>query len=191
MGADYLLRPLVFLVDTVFSLYLFAILLRFLLQWVNADYTNPISRFLVKLTHPPLRVLRRFIPAFGRVDTASLVLLFGVELVRVAAVAGLGGQSFALPALAVASIAQLLEMVLDFYFFAILIRALLSWFGPAHYHPVAALLYALTEPLLAASRRLLPPMGGLDLSPLIPLLGIQVAKMLLLPPLQQLIGVLG
>ena len=69
----------VFLIDTLVSLYVFALMLRFLLQWVEADFYNPISQFLVKLTHPPLRYMRRFIPSVQRIDTASLVLMLTVQ----------------------------------------------------------------------------------------------------------------
>jgi YggT family protein len=80
----------------------------------------------------------------------------------------------------------LLDLVLNIFFYAILIRALLSWIGPTQYNPAVSLLYSLTEPLLQASRRLLPASGGMDFSPIIPIIGIQLIKMLLLPPLQQL-----
>lgn len=188
MGADYLLNPAVFLVETLFSLYIFALLLRFLFQWVDADFYNPISQFLIKITHPPLRFLRRFVPSIGRVDTASLALMYGLQLVEVYLVALILGGTLSPAALAVAALARLLELALNVYFFAILARALVSWVGPAGHNPAASLLYSLTEPLLRASRRLLPPLGAIDLSPLIPLIGIQLAKMLLLPPLAQLAG---
>jgi YggT family protein len=186
VGAGYLVNPAVFLIDTLFGLYVFALLLRFLFQWTNADFYNPLSQFLIRITHPPLRFLRRFIPAIGRVDTASLALMFGLQLLSLSLVALIAGGRLSLPALSVAAVAALVEMVLNLYFFAVMIRALLSWVAPAGRHPAASLLYSLTEPLLASSRRLLPPVGMVDLSPLLPLIGIQLAKMLILPPLQQL-----
>jgi YggT family protein len=191
MSADYLVNPAVFLIDTVFSLYIFALLLRFLLQWVDADYYNPISQFLIKITHPPLRLLRRFIPSIGRVDTASLALMLGLQMLGGYLMFLLQGGSIGLAALAVWALAQLLELVFNVYFFAIIIRALLSWVGPRAYNPATSLLYSLTEPLLKAGRRLLPPMGGIDLSPLIPLIGIQIIKMMVLPPLHQFVAYLN
>jgi YggT family protein len=86
---------------------------------------------------------------------------------------------------------QLLDLLFNVYFFAIIIRAVLSWVNPGSYNPAVSLLYSLTEPLLRIGRRLLPPVGGIDLSPLIPLIGIQLAKMLVLPPLQQLTTLLN
>lgn len=190
MNPDYWIMPAVFLIDTVFSLYIFALVLRFLFQWCGADYQNPLSRFLIKITHPPLKLLRRFIPSFGRIDSATLVLMFGLQFLAGFLIFLVRGASPSLAALAVWAAAQLLELVLNIYFYAILIRALLSWVGPTGYNPAVALLYSLTDPLLRASRRWLPMTGGIDLSPIIPLIGIQLAKMLLLPPLQQLAALL-
>ena len=191
MSSDYWVDPAVFLIDTLFSLYIFAVLLRFLFQWVEADFYNPISQFLIRITHPPLRFLRRFIPSLGRVDTASLVMVFALELMSGGLMFWLKGEVPSLPALSVWAVIQLLELVLNLYFFAIVIRALLSWVGPGARHPATSLLFSLTEPLLRASRRMLPPIGAIDLSPLIPLIGIQLAKMLVIPPLQQLAAMLG
>jgi YggT family protein len=191
MSSEYWVDPVVFLIDTLFSLYIFAVLLRFLFQWVEADFYNPISQFLIKITHPPLRFLRRFIPSIGRVDTASLVLMFGLQLLGGYLVFWLKGAVPAFPALCVWTLVQLLDLVFNLYFFSILIRAVLSWVGPGVYNPATSLLYSLTEPLLRASRRLLPPIGAIDLSPLIPLIGIQLTKMLIIPPLQQLVAILG
>ena len=80
MNSGYFSSLGVFLIDTLVSLYVFALMLRFLLQWVEADFYNPISQFLVKLTHPPLRYLRRFIPSVRRIDTASLALMLTVQM---------------------------------------------------------------------------------------------------------------
>lgn len=191
MSANYLVAPAVFFIDTLFSLYVFAVLLRFLFQWVDADFYNPISQFLIKITHPPLRLLRRFIPSIGRIDTASLVLMLGIQALGGYLIFLLNGAHTTVPALLIWSVAQLLDQLFNLYFFAIIIRSILSWVGQGGYNSAAALLYSLTEPLLRAVRRLLPPIGGIDLSPLIPLIGIQLAKMLVMPPLHHLMMVLG
>lgn len=192
MDLGYLIEPAVFLVETLFGLYIFAVILRFLLQWVGADYYNPISQFVVKVTHPPLRLLRRFIPAIGRVDTSSLVLVLVLQTVAGYLVLLLqGSANVPLAAMLVWSVHDLLDLVLNIFFFAIIIRVVLSWFGRLPFSPAVSLLHSLTEPLLRQGRRLLPPVGGLDLSPLLPLIGIQLLKMLVLPPLQYLATVLG
>lgn len=191
MSPNFLMNPAIFLIDTLVSLYIFALLLRFLFQWMDADYYNPISQFLIKITHPPLRMLRRFIPSVGRVDTASLVLMLGLQMLGGYLIFLLQDTSLTFPALTVWAFVQLLDLLFNVYFFAIIIRAVLSWVNPGSYNPAVSLLYSLTEPLLRIGRRLLPPVGGIDLSPLIPLIGIQLAKMLVLPPLQQLTTLLN
>ncbi|MFN5744650.1 MAG: YggT family protein [Methylococcaceae bacterium] len=192
MSTDYWINPAVFLIDTLFGLYVFALVLRFLLQWTGANYQNPISQYLIKITHAPLRVLRRVIPSLGRVDLASLILIFLLQLVSGYLVFLLKGAQPTLAAMSVWSLSQILELVLNIYFFAVIVRALLSWVGPsAAYNPVIALIYSLTEPLLQGSRRLVPATGGIDLSPMIPLIIIQLAKMLVIPPLQHLAALLN
>ena len=186
MTANYWAAPLIFLIDTIFSLYLFALVLRFLFQWSGADYQNPLSQFLIRITHPPLKFLRRFIPSFGHIDTAALALMLALQMLSDTLIFLIQGGLPSIGFVAIWSLAQLLELVLNVYFYAILIRAVLSWIGPTAYNPAVSLLYSLTEPLLQASRRLLPASGGMDFSPIIPIIGIQLAKMLLLPPLQQL-----
>jgi YggT family protein len=191
MSADYLVDPAVFLIDTLFGLYVFALLLRFLFQWVEADYYNPISQFLIKITHPPLRLLRRFIPSIGRIDTASLVLMIGLQMLGGYLIFLLKDVHTTVAALFVWTLVQVLDLILNLYFFAIIIRAVLSWVGSGGYNPATSLLNSLTDPLLRASRRWLPPISGIDLSPLIPLIGIQLVKMIVMPPLQQLAALLN
>lgn len=183
MGAGYWVQPAVFLIDTVFGLYLFALVLRFLFQWVNADYYNPICQFVVKITHPPLRLLRRFIPPIGRVDTSTLVLMLALQILASYLVLTLQGVDLNLSALAVVSTSQLLELVLNILMFAVILTAVLSWVHASRYNPAVSLLHSITSPMLKWSRRLLPPVAGLDLSPIIPIVGIQLLKMLILPPL--------
>lgn len=191
MDLGYLLNPTVFVVDTLFSLYIFAVMLRFLFQWVEADFYNPISQFLVKITHPPLRLLRRFIPSVGRVDTSSLVLMLALQMLGGYVVFLLQGVSASVAVLSLWALSQLLELFLNVMIFSIIIRALLSWFGSMGYNPAASLLYSLTEPTMRRCRQLIGTMGGIDLSPLIALIVLQVAKMVLLPPLQQAIALLS
>jgi YggT family protein len=186
MTSSYWAAPLIFLIDTIFSLYLFALVLRFLFQWSGADYQNPVSQFLIRITHPPLRILRRFIPSFGRIDTAALALMLALQMLSDTLIFLIQSTLPSMGFIAIWSLAQLLDLVLNIFFYAILIRALLSWIGPTQYNPAVSLLYSLTEPLLQASRRLLPATRGMDFSPIIPIIGIQLIKMLLLPPLQQL-----
>jgi YggT family protein len=191
MGANYMTDPLVFLIDTLFSLYILAVILRFLLQWIRADFYNPVSQFLVKITHPPLRVLRRFVPSVGKMDSSSLVLALSLQMLANYAILAVKGLSIGVFALMLLSFADLFKMVLDIFVYAIFAAALLSWFAPGNYSAVSSILYSLTEPILSVCRRVLPDLGGIDLSPLLALVVLQLAKMMILPPLQQLAGLLG
>ena len=191
MGSNYLSDPIIFLLDTVFSFYILAVLIRFLLQWVGGDFYNPISQFLVKITHPILRVLRRYIPAIGKVDTSSVVLLLVLQMISDSIVLMLKGLSFSFAALALLSFSQLISLLLNVFVFAIFARAILSWLNPGTFNAASNLLYSLTESLLATCRRMVPDLGGIDLSPLVVLVGLQLAKMLIIPPLQQLISLVG
>ena len=191
MGSNYVTNPAVFLIDTLFSLYILAVMLRFLLQWTQADFYNPVSQFLVKITHPPLRVMRRFVPAVGRIDTSSLVFALLLQMLANFSILALKGIGIGFVALALLSFTDLLEMLLDIFVYAIFAGAILSWFAAGTYGSASSILYSLTEPLLSVCRRLLPDFGGIDLSPLIALVLLQLAKMMLLPPLQQLASLLS
>lgn len=191
MSSNYMTDPLVFLIDTVLSLYILSVLLRFLLQWIRADFYNPVSQFLVKITHPPLRILRRFIPAVGRIDTSSLVLALILQSLANFLILTIKGLSISFIALLILSFSDILKMFIDIYVYAIFVGALLSWFAGGNYSAVSAILYSLTEPLLSICRRILPDMGGIDLSPLVGLLALQMAKMVILPPFQELVTLLS
>ena len=183
---NYLLNPLVFLVTTLFSLYILAVMLRFLFQWVRADFYNPVSQFLVKITNPPLKYLRRVIPGFAGLDIAAVVLMLILQMLSMTIILLAQGQAWNPWLLLLLSVAELVNLAFNVFFFSILIQALLSWINPGIYNPVTSILYSLNEPLLRPARRLLPPISGLDLSPLIVILGLQLAKMLVIPMLQSL-----
>ncbi len=188
MDSSYLTNPLVFLIQTLFGLYILVVMLRFLLQLVRADFYNPISQFLVKATSPLLNPLRRLIPGMGGIDVASVVLMWALktlELVLLLLVAGAGSAFFG-PLLS--AIPELVDLLINVFLFAIFIQVILSWINPGAYHPAANILYSLTNPLLAPARRMIPPMSGLDLSPMFVIVGLVLLKMLLIPPLQVITG---
>lgn len=174
----------VFLIQTAFGLYILAVLLRFLLQWVRADFYNPVSQFLVKMTTPLLRPLRRVIPGFGGIDFASVVLMLALQLIELVLVTQLLGQPLSVGGLMVLAVAELLSLLIKVFLFSILIQVILSWVRPGDHSPVSLLLYQLNEPLLAPARRIIPAISGLDLSPILVLVLLQLSLMLLVAPLQ-------
>ena len=191
MGSTYMTDPIIFLIDTLFSLYILAVLLRFLLQWCGADFYNPISQFLVKVTHPPLKILRRFVPSIGKIDTSSLVLVLTLQMLSDFSILLLKGVTINIGALTILSITQLISLLINVLVFAVFARALLSWVNPGTFNAAASILETLTEPLLELCRKVIPSLGGIDLSPLAALLLLQLAKMVILPPLHELAGLIG
>jgi YggT family protein len=191
MENEYFAASAVFLIQTVFGLYILVIMLRLLLQWVRADFYNPVSQFIVKITNPPLRPLRRIIPGWGGIDIASILLLIVLQmaelfLVNVAVARAIGGG-----ALFVVAIAELLNMLINVFIGAILIQVILSWISPGSYNPLIGLVHRIAEPVLAPARRIIPPISGIDLSPLLVLVVFQLLKFLLVSPLTHFGNLLG
>lgn len=186
MSGSYLTDPLVFLIRTLFGLYIAVVVIRFLLQWIRADFYNPVSQFIVRVTSPVLRPLRQLIPGYRGLDVASLVLAWGLMAVQLGLIAGLSGFGGSLLGALVWAIPALLELVIDIFLFAVLIRVILSWLNPDPYNPVVSLLERLTDPLLRPVQRLIPPLGGIDLSPMAVMIGLVLLQMLLVPPLEAL-----
>ena len=191
MDTTYMTNPVIFLIDTLVSLYILAIMLRFLLQWVNAEFYNPISQFLVKITHPPIKFLRRYVPSVGKIDTSSIVLALALQMIANYIILILKGFSISLGALALLSFSHLLSMLINILIFAVFARAIMSWLNPGTFDAATSILCSLTDPLLVLCRRLIPELGGLDLSPLLAIIALQLAKMIILPPMQELIALIG
>lgn len=184
MGGSYVGNAATFLIETLFGLYILVVMLRFLLQWVRADFYNPISQFIVKATQPPLRPLRQIIPGASGVDLASVVLMMILKFVELWLVTRLLGISPSIAGLSMLSFAELLGLLVNVFVFSILIQVIISWVNPGVYNPVTSLLHSLNEPLLAPARRLIPPISGLDLSPIAVIIGLQLVSMLLVAPIR-------
>lgn len=177
----------VFLIQFVFGLYILAVLLRFLLQMVRADFYNPISQFLVVLTNPPLRPLRRLIPGLWGIDLASVLLLLLLTGLQWLLIFLLTTHTYpSLVGLAVYSLADLLKLTLYVFYGALFIRIIMSWINPyTQQNPALNLVVRLTEPLMRPARRLLPATGGIDFSPLLIFLALGLMQILFLQPLLQ------
>ncbi len=171
----------IYLVETLFTLYILTILLRFLLQTVRADFYNPISQAIVKITDPALKPLRRIIPGFGGIDLASLFLALIVQTAAICLIALLlGGQIPNLLLVIGWSLVGIMSMVLNIYFFAIIVVIILSWVAPNSHNPAAVLIYQITEPVMRRARSIIPPIGGLDISPIFIFIGINILKILVI-----------
>jgi len=180
-------EALAYLINLVFGFLLLAVALRFLLAWVRADFYNPVSQFIVTVTNPLLRPLRRVIPGWAGVDWPALVLLLALKLFEVAVLGLVAAGRLPAPAgLVVFAVAELLNLFIYIFLFSILIQVVLSWVNPGAYNPVTVLLYRLTEPLLGPARRLLPPVAGLDFSPIAVIVALQLSIILVVRPLLRL-----
>jgi YggT family protein len=174
------MQALVFLVDTLIGLYLLVLLLRLMLQLTRADFRNPIARALVQVTNPVIVPLRRLLPPVGRIDTASIVAILVVTTMRILANQALLGFGVPSPGVfAEELLLSLLRLVLQTWFYAIFLYALLSLVAPGAGSPAQSMLRSLCEPVLSPIRRTIPPIGGLDLSPLWAGIAIQALLLLL------------
>lgn len=157
-----------YLIQTLLTLALLAVVLRLLLQLVRADFYNPISQFLARLTNPLVLPLRRVVPSLGALDLSSLLLALALQMAAIVALLALNGVGPPnIVLLLVWSVLGVVGLVVNIYFFAILAMIILSWIAPASRHPALLLLFQLTEPVMMPFRRMLPNMGGLDFSPIL------------------------
>jgi len=164
------MKALLFLIDTLFTLLVVAFLLRLLMPLVRADFRNQVGQVILKATDPLVLPLRKVFPPAKRFDLASLVALLVVQFAGTALLQVVRGFPLRLGSVVIGGLYNLLIMVLQFYFYALLAYALLSWFAAAAHSPVAHVLGRICEPLLAPIRRVIPPLGGLDLSVLVAML---------------------
>lgn len=183
---SYLSQALAFLIDTLFGMYVILVLLRFLLQLTHADFYNPFSQFIVRVTNAPLLPLRRLIPGFFGIDIASAVLLILLEAIKVTLITLVQGATPHFAGVFVLSFADLIQLTLYVLIGAVFMRVLMSWISPYGEHPFTDLAIHLTEPFMRPARRLLPLISGIDLSPVLVVIGFELVAILVVQPLQQL-----
>lgn len=175
-----------FLIKIVFDLYIFIVMLRIILQWVRADFANPIFELVAKLTNPPLKQIRRLIPTVHGYDIAAVALLLLLEIIKIAILVWLQDVTPTFLGLIVLAFAELFGQLLNFFFFALIAMAVLSWLSPLAHGPLVEVLYRLCEPLLRPVRRVLPPIVGLDLSPIPVIIILKLLELLIVQPLMQI-----
>lgn len=195
MGSGYLTSPLLLIINTVIDLYLLLVMLRFILQMLRADFYNPVSQFVLRATAPPLKPLRRIIPGIAGQDMSALVLCFLILIAKYFILRGLGVGvtdianylapigSVSFIGMAIIALADLLALFINIFLFAVIIQAILSWVNPGNYNPAIGLINSVSNPVMRPIQRFIPPLGGIDLSPLFATLFLMVVKMLLVPPI--------
>ncbi len=171
-------------VSTLGGMYVLAILLRFMLQVARADFYNPFTQAIVRITDPGVRFFRRFIPGYRGLDFASLLLALLVQCIATALLIVFSG--FSIPSIGLViswSSVGLLSFILNIYFWSMMISIIASFIAPYSGHPALSLVRQLTEPVMAPFRRLLPSMGGLDFSPIFVFLALQILRIVLIDPI--------
>lgn len=173
------MRALIYIIDALSMLITFVFLLRFWLPWFRVDFRNPLAQGILQITALIIIPLRRIVPAIGRIDTATILVAYVVQALSLILVILLSGNTPGASFVLLAALFQLLILSLRLFMFAIIVRIVLSWVAPQTYNPVTAMLTSITEPLLAPFRRLIPPIGGFDISPVFAIILLGALSILL------------
>ncbi|WP_041522163.1 YggT family protein [Gilvimarinus agarilyticus] len=179
----------IYLIKTLGSLYLMVVLLRFLLQLSRADFYNPISQGISKATNPLLLPLRRIIPGLFGIDLACLVLALIVQWIVLQLILMMAGYGFFNPLMLLAwSVVGILAMLSSIYFWGMIIYIIASWVAPFSHNPALALLRQLIEPVMAPFRKIIPPLGPIDISPIFLMLALNLINQFVIPAIAQFMG---
>lgn len=169
----------VFVVDTIFSLYIAAIVIRFVLALSRADFYNQFSQVIVKVTNPVLVPLRRLIPSMGKIDTAAIVLALVLIMVKVILILMIKGGELNMFGLLIYAFVELVRTVIWIYIIALVLQAIMSWIGTGHSSPLSPLLNSLTQPVLRPIRNIVPNIGMMDISPMIAIMFMYICLIIL------------
>lgn len=178
---DMLRAALLFLVSTIFDLYLFILVIRLILAWVESDYYNPVTQFVVKFTSFIVKPLKRFIPDYHGLELATIFLIIVIEIIKFLFISFL---SFGFPnpfGLLIISIVDAIKLTIEIFFYAILFQAILSWIQPGS--SISRDLDRFTSPILRPLQRVIPPVAGYDIAPIPALIILQLLIMILIKPL--------
>ena len=172
-------QALYFIVKTLTQLVLLLYLLRLWLPLVHADFRNPVAQGVLRLTSPLIIPVRRFVPSIGRLDTAAFLVTYIIQFLVLMLLMTIRQQDLAALNFALLSVLELCILSLNLFFFAIMIRIILSWIAPNTYNPVSAIAASLAEPVLRPFRNLIPAMGGLDISPIFAIVMLKATEIYL------------
>ena len=179
LGLSLFSQIAAFLIEATFSLYIGAVILRLLLGFARANFSNPLSQFLVKVTNPVLVPLRRFIPAIGSIDTSAVLLAFVLMFIKVSLLFLIKSHQLYFPESLVYALGELLKTVIWVYIIALILQAVISWVGNTRDNPIIPLINSLTAPILRPIQKVVPLIGMMDLSPLVAILGLQVLLLIM------------
>ena len=180
---------LVMLINLIFSLYGMAVLLRILFQFIKADYFNPLSQTIAKLTNYPCRQINRLAPRKLPIDISAIILFLIVEIVKLLMIEWISVGMVTVLGILTATISDSIYQLLNLYFYIIFIVSLASWIAPERPHPSLILLKKLADPVLDLVRRIIPPFHNIDFSPLIVLILIKLIELIVLMPFLGAVGI--
>lgn len=168
-----------YLIRNIGALLLLAIVLRGVMHASRVNFYNPISQLIVRLTNPLLAPLRGVLPATGRVDWSAVVVAIFVQALILAGIAWLAGDQWRMPGvltLLAWGAVGVMGLLVNLYFFILIAMIIISWVAPGSRHPAIELVWQISEPVMAPVRALLPNMGGIDFSPILLFVGINVVQ---------------
>ncbi len=169
---------LIFIISTIAQLYLLVVLLRFWCPLLRMDFRNPIAQGILKLTSPLVIPVRRLLPPIGRIDTATIIVAFGLQYLTILIILVINGMTPTILPIATTAALDLVLLSLRLFTFAIFIHIILSWIAPGTYNPATAFIAMLVEPVLRPFRKVIPTLGGLDISPIFAIIAIQAVAIL-------------
>ncbi len=172
-------QALYFIIKTLAQLYLLLLLLRFWLPIMRADFRNPIAQGILRITSPLVIPVRRIVPPIGRLDTSTIMVAYILEFLLVLALLAIRGLSVDTLPIAITAVLELAILSLNLFFFVILIKVILSWVAPQNYNPMTVLLHSMAEPVLRPLRRIVPAIGGFDISPIFAIILLKAAEIVL------------
>ncbi|PHS24500.1 MAG: YggT family protein [Methylophaga sp.] len=182
MPSSYFSNPIIFLVEVLFGLYIGIIALRLIMQWAQWEYNNPLVQFIVRATQSPVKLLRKFIPPLGRWDSATIVLLLLATALKLFFLSVLKSIPYAFTIFIPWLVFDIFSLFITLFTASILIEVVLGWLTARNgYNPIMPLVQRMNSPLLTPLRRWLPPMAGLDFSPFIAIITLQILLMLVRP----------
>ena len=184
---SYLNNGGTFLIDAIFGLFIFCVLIRFWMHWTHADFRNPIGQFLVQITNPLLIPFRQVIATNRGFALATLGIAIALTTIKFFILFAMNNQTPAIIGLIILAIADVLKSSVFIFLGALFIRVISSWIAPqGSYNPFLAVVHSLTEPLMAPARRLIPSMGGMDLSPILIFIFLQLSLIIIVAPISDL-----
>lgn len=172
-------QALYFIIKTIAQLYLLVLLLRFWLPLLRADFRNPLAQGILRITSPLIVPLRRLLPSIGRIDTSTILVAYVIQYLTILLLLAIGGHTVTTVPILITTLIELAILSLNLFFFVILIKIILSWVAPTTHNYATALLATLAEPILRPFRRMIPPIGGLDISPIFAIILLQAAVIFL------------